>query len=165
MKKNMGLLIALVLTISFGEVQEVSAKTCSGNLYAPQIGQVVATNKGQTINLTTTASACKGSNTEVWYSNLGSLPTIYIPSSGTVVYGSLYEEDPPGNPDELVKSYIGWFSGRVLTDFTLQTTNTPGNIDSEGDQTCELYMTFYISGTYGGTAIPERLFDYNMCMN
>lgn len=165
MKKNIGIIFILILTIVFGNVQKVSAKTCSGNLYAPQIGQVIPTNKGQTVALTTTAIACKGSNTEVWYSNFGSLPTSYTPSSGTVVYGSLYEEDPPGNPDELVKTYTGRFSGRVLTDFTLQLINTPGNIDSEGDQTCELYMTFYISGTYGGTAIPERLFDYNMCMN
>ncbi|MDD2435563.1 MAG: hypothetical protein PHO63_04840 [Bacilli bacterium] len=164
MKKNVLFLCLFAFGLLFVGAQQVNA-TCSGGLQAPQIAQVVATNKGLTTSLTTTASACKGSNTAVWFSNFGTLPNWYQPSSGTIVHGHLWEDDPVGNPDERVKYYIGWFEGRVLTDFWLQETYITGNIDSEGDQTCELYMTFFISGTYGDPPIPQGLFYYNQCMN
>lgn len=138
---------------------------CEYGLQAPQIAQVVATNRGKIVHLKTSADSCYGSNTSVYFSNYGTLPTWYVPNSGTIIHGYLWEEDPDGDDDELVKYYIGRFKGRVLNEFFLQETIRPGIIDSQGDQNCELYMTFSISGTTGGSPIPQGLFYYSICMN
>lgn len=143
----------------------VSARECKYGLQAPQLPQGYAFNKGHLVKLKTTASACKGTNTAVYFSNFGSLPSWFVPTGGTIVNADLNEEDPAEyKPDELVKVYAGLFSGRVLTDFQLLRTVTPGNIDSEGDQTCELYMSFNIAGN-GTQPVPQGLFYYSICMD
>lgn len=166
MRKKFIIIGIFAIGLFFSGSFNVYARECTWGLQAPQIPQGYAENKGNVVNLKTTASACKGVNTAVYFSKFGSLPNWYTPSSGTIVHGYLMEDDPPAyEPDERVKYYIGFFTGRVLTDFQLNKTITPGNIDSEGDQTCELYMNFSISGTTGGTPIPQGLFYYGICMN
>ena len=166
MKKNIFLTSLFIFSFFFAGVMNTSARTCEYGLQAPQIPQGYAENKGHLVELQTSANVCKGSNTSVYFSSFGSLPSWYTPSSGTIVHAYLVEDDPPSSePDERVKYYIGFFSGRVLTDFRLQVTITPGNIDSTGDQTCELYMLFSISGWTGEPAIPQGLFYYNICMD
>lgn len=166
MRKSALIVSMFIFSFFFVGVVNVSARTCEYGLQAPQIPQGYAENKGHLVELQTAASACKGSNTSVYFSSFGSLPSWYTPSSGTIVHGYLTEDDPPAyEPDERVKYYIGFFSGRVLTDFQLNKTINSGNIDSEGDQTCELYMNFSISGITGEPAIPQGLFYYNICMD
>ena len=76
----------------------------------------------------------------------------------------MYEEDPPGNDDEHVKSYVGFITNRTITSLSLMATHVRGNIDSAGDQKCELYLKFGSSGQYGLT-IEKSLFNYKICMN
>lgn len=167
MGKKVVFSLALVLTvvgIFWGNDIVAFAKECTAFYKAPKIPQVTV-NRGHSINLTTAADSCYGSNTEVWFYNFGSAPNdVVITPGATVVWVELYEEDPPGDDDEWVKEYAGFFSGKVLTEFRLVKTIRPGIIDSQGDQNCEFYMTFSLSGYTGGPEIPEGLFDYQMCM-
>lgn len=162
--KKILLSLFILGTICFG-VKTVSARECEYGLQAPELPQGYAFNRGHLAKLKTTASACKGTNTAVYFSNFKSLPSWFVPTGGTIVNALLNEEDPPEyKPDELVKKYAGLFTGRTLTEFVLLNTVTPGNIDSEGDQTCELYMTFNIAGN-GTRPVPQGLFSYSICMN
>lgn len=164
--KKMSLLIVGLYIALFCFKSSVNAADCAYGLQAPQIPQGYATNSGNVVNLYTSYSACKGVNTAVYFGSFGSLPNWYVPDSNTVVHGYLMEDDPPASePDETVKHYYGTFTGRTLTNFYLAATITSGNIDSEGDQKCELYMDFSISGFNGGTPIPQGLFYYSICMN
>lgn len=164
MKRNIFIFFVALYSTLFIGIVNTMAKECSYGLQAPEIPQPYNTNKGHTVVLKTSASACKGINTEVWFSKFGTLPSWYVPSNGTIIHADLMEDDPPGNDDELVKYYIGYFSGRTLVDFKLSKIFIEGNIDSEGDQTCELYMNFMISGTQNGKPIPQGLFYYDICM-
>ncbi len=85
--------------------------------------------------------------------------------NNTLSLTELTQEDPAGNDDERVKEYVGTAMGRVLTIFELSQTYITGNIDSEGDQTCELYLDFVISGKYGGPTVEKSLFNYSVCIN
>ena len=79
----------------------------------------------------------------------------------------LYEDDPPSSePDELVKKYLFRVINRVITDAYLLNTFTPGNIDSTGDQTCELYLQIGgLTGQCCNIPMQKTVFDYNICMN
>ncbi|MDD2377709.1 MAG: hypothetical protein PHD10_02750 [Bacilli bacterium] len=146
-------------------VENVQAKTCSGQKPAPYMYEVSPWVNGPIFPLTTAASACKGSNTEVWFNAFRSLPADTTVADG-VIYVALWEDDPPGNDDERVKAYYGLFYNRVVTDFYLDYTSITGNIDSEGDQTCELYLVFEgITGECCNIPVRATLFDYNICMN
>lgn len=165
MKKISLLIVGLYIAL-FCFKANVNAADCAYGLQAPQIPQGYSENYGQVKALHTNDTQCKGVNTAVYFGSFGSLPNWYVPVSGTIVSAWLIEDDPPASePDERVKSYIGTFTGRTLTDFYLLNTITPGAIDSAGDQTCELYMAFSITGMDGGTPIPAGLFYYSMCMN
>ncbi|MCI9434921.1 MAG: hypothetical protein HFI86_06605 [Bacilli bacterium] len=165
MKKVIGMTFLLVVGVFFLKNTNVSARDCEVGLQAPNIPQAYDYKNGNLVSLKTSADSCYGSNTAVYFHNFGSLPASYADKIGTVLYGDLMEEDPGDNPDEKVKEYRGYFNGRVLTDINLSRTVTPGIIDSQGDQTCELYMRFSISGVPGGPAIPAGLFYYNICMD
>lgn len=155
------LLIAFALFI-FG-VENVHAAQCSDQYYNPWMTQGWATDKvGPKVSLKTSAASCYGSDTQVWFSGFQSLPPNYPNGSGWI-YVNLYEDDPDGNADEHVKEYIGYITNRVITTFTLNYTYTPGIIDSSGDQYCELYCTFGISGNQG-QYMEKNIFLYKMCM-
>ncbi|MBR3523980.1 MAG: hypothetical protein IKN87_04815 [Bacilli bacterium] len=165
MKKMPLLIVGLYIALFCFKIN-VNAADCAYGLQAPQIPQGYAYNSGDLVHLHTSYSACKGVNTAVYFGGFGSLPNWFEPTPNTVVHGDLMEWDPQEYaPNETVKHYYGTFTGRTLTNFYLSSTVTPGNIDSEGDQTCELYMDFSISGFNGGTPIPQGLFYYGICMN
>ncbi len=166
MKKLIGITILLAIGVFFLKSTNVSARDCEVGLPAPQIPQGGwIYNNGNLVSLKTSADSCYGSNTAVYFHNFGSLPASYADKIGTVLYGDLMEEDPGDDADEKVKDYRGYFNGRVLTDIVLNNTITSGIIDSQGDQNCELYMRYSISGVAGADPIPAGLFHYNICMN
>ncbi|MDD3409125.1 MAG: hypothetical protein PHX85_05795, partial [Methanobacteriaceae archaeon] len=83
------------------------------------------------------------------------------------IHAELWEEDPPGNAHEKVKTYRGYNSGYTLLSWTYIGITTSGLIDSTGDQTCELYMKFKIEtiDTSPFTIMDSDLFRYTMCMS
>lgn len=166
MKKLISIIILLAIGAFFLKSINVSARECKNGLQAPEIPQGGwIYNNGELVSLKTSADSCYGSNTAVYFHNFGSLPASYADKIGTVLYGVLMEEDPGDDADERVKEYHGRFNGRVLTDIYLDSTITPGIIDSQGDQNCELYMKYSISGVPGGKPIDAGLFYYNICMD
>lgn len=162
--KNMAI-ITIITCLVLISVNEVQAKTCTDYQPAPYMYEVAPDVKGPTFDLTTEADACKGSNTEVWFRGYRAFPSNYEIQDGAI-HVRLWEEDPEGNDDEQVKYYMGTFYNKVITEFRLLNTFITGNIDSAGDQKCELYLTFAISGLkccY--VEFKASVFDYNICMN
>ncbi len=156
--------VALFLTSMFVfGIENVEAKQCTGIYAAPHLYQVTPYKVSPTYDLYTSYSSCQGVNTEVWFTNIQTLPNSWTFASGNI-YIDLYEEDPPGNDDEHVKSYVGFITNRTITSLSLMATHVRGNIDSAGDQKCELYLKFGSSGQYGLT-IEKSLFNYQICMN
>ncbi len=144
--------------------QHVFAQNCSGWQGNPYMYQVSPDVKSPTFKLKTEASACKGANTAVYFGAFRSLPDSYQ-IHNPVIWVDLYEEDPPGNADEHVKAYAVRYFNRVVSDVVITDVYETGNIDSEGDQTCELYLTFVISGECCYIPFQATIFDYNVCMN
>lgn len=162
MKKTLSFIGIVIFTFLFFGINNVDAKTCSNIYAAPHLYQVSPDVRSGTYNLTTSYNQCLGSNTEVWFSSIKSMPDSWYFSSGTL-WINLWEEDPAGNDDEHVKEYIGSITNKTITNIYLNRTITPGAIDSAGDQTCELYLKFGSSGKYGLT-IEKSLFNYQVCM-
>lgn len=162
--KHLSLLVfALFVFILSGNF--VQAKTCSLIKAAPYLAEAytVPYVRVDKETLTTAADSCYGSNTEVWFSSIKTMPDSWTHDTG-YIHIDLYEEDPEGNDDERVKYYVGFVEGKVITSIQLIATNTPGLIDSTGDQQCELYLRFSTSGTTG-RYINKSLFNYKICMN
>lgn len=144
----------------------VYAKECTDVYYSPEFYHqwpIIRTNK---YNLHTASNVCRGDNTEVWFTNHNAWPfnSSDGTGSGRAVYVELYEEDPPGNDDEYVKHYsIAYgYDDYFYTIYT--NTITSGNIDSVGDQQCELYLNFYGSGSMWHV-VPQSILTYKICMN
>lgn len=155
----------IIIMFSFFMIgfEKVEARTCSGIYAAPHLYQVSPDVRSNTYNLQTAYNQCLGSNTEVWFSSIKSMPDNWNFASGNL-WINLWEEDPAGNDDEHVKQYVGYITNKTITSIQLNKTITPGAIDSAGDQTCELYLKFGSSGQYGLT-IEKSLFNYQVCMN
>ena len=164
MKRVFLSLIAVLLPIVLLSSQHVYAQECSGWQGNPYMYQVAPYVNGPTFKLKTEASACKGSNTAVYFGAFRSLPDSYQ-INNPVIWVDLFEEDPPGNADEKVKSYAVRYFNRVISDVVITDVYETGNIDSEGDQTCELYLSFVISGNCCNIPFQATIFDYNICMN
>lgn len=163
MKKDYKKIFLVIICIIGVFCSIVEAKTCTEIYAAPYIFEVFPDKKSDIYYLNTSENTCMGYNTEVWFSSFKSLPERWAEYGTGYLYVSLYEEDPDGNPDERVKDYVGYVTNRVITSMELNKIVTPGAIDSEGDQQCELYLTFGSSG-YQGRAINTSLFNYQICM-
>ena len=161
MKKIFIFTIMTLLTLTILGPTKVSAKQCSGYQFAPPITPVLSDYKGPTYELQTAASSCIGNNTEVWFRNLTTIDAKYQYNYGEI-HMYLYEDDPPASePDEKVKYYQASVINRVITRIDMHTQYmTIQNIDSAGDQTCELYIRFSSSGESGGPwiTLPERIY-------
>lgn len=164
MRKYVLLTFLFLTTLFLFGAEKVDAKTCTGYKPAPYMYEVSPEVKVIPESLQTADNVCKGSNTEVWFSAFRSLPASY-PYQDGAIHVRLWEDDPDGNEDEQVKYYIGTFYNKVVTEFWLNDTFITGNIDSVGDQTCELYLEFVISGRCCNYPVRATLFDYNICMN
>ena len=158
MKKIIKKIIICAFFLTTAKV--VSAKTCTDIYYSPPMPALYGYSRTDTYKLQTSASACKGSNTQVYFGRLE-----YWTAQGNVgqIFVDLMEEDPEGNDNEKVKSYnLQYYPDGYLNNVVV-TTHITGNIDSEGDQTCELYLRMNASG-YQGQTIQANLFTYYLCM-
>lgn len=134
----------------------------AGNPYFYQVAPDVKT---RTYPLKTNQDACMGNFTSVYFSAFRTFPESY-PYLDAKFNVWLYEEDPPGNDDELVKKYIFRVLNRVITEAYLLSTVTPGKIDSAGDQTCELYLQIGgLTGQCCNIPMQKTVFDYKICMD
>lgn len=76
--KKLILLLSLLAVIGVSiKIEQVEAKQCTATYAAPHMYQVSPRRRSSTYILQTAASACKGSNTEVWFSSFKSLPDNY----------------------------------------------------------------------------------------
>ena len=146
MKKNLMQIVALVLcglcfttnvSAAASDFTSITAKSWNPNM------ELLTPSNTQTYDLYTSASTIKGSNSFVYFSYMQSLPSAFASSNDRLMHISLYEDDPSGNADELVKIYEYEFRGRKPDGVTVTTINS-GNIDSSGDQKGEFYLQFVL---------------------
>lgn len=157
MKNMLKITSFILLLILFLGIENVHAQYCKGVLMSPPMPQIYGYYEAGPYSLHTDASACKGSNTGVYYSAYNQWE-----QTGQV-FADLYEIDPPGNDDEHVKLYtLSFYPDGFLSQIEV-TTYITGNIDSSGDQTCELSLRMKSSGIPGGTT-PANIFTFNVCM-
>lgn len=158
MKKSLILGIFMCMFIFAPQVYA----TCEYGIPSPEIYTNGTWRKDGKFDLQTTADSCYGSNTSVTFSN-GS----YLPMGRFNIHAILYEEDPPGNDDERVKTYKGYNDGYNLIAWSLVSIDNSGKIDSTGDQNCELYMKFKIETIDASpfNIMRSNLFKYTMCMS
>ena len=148
MKKIATLLGFFAITMSMAVT--VYAYTSTGSQKGPEAYSGVTT-RSSTYNLTTTAQTVKGSATGVYFTNLGWLRNISVPSSSRHAYIYLMEEDFTGGDDQ-AKFYDGTFSGRNLTNIIVHTVNNSGDIEAAGDNRGEFYLTLELSPIAGDVA-------------
>lgn len=158
MKK--GLFVVLCL-FTFLLMNEAEARTCREGIPSPPIYYNGSWTYELVTPMTTTASSCKASNMYVYFSDGSWGSNHYIEFDAY-----LMESDPDGNEDEIAKEYYGE-NYAASTDWTLETTHS-GNLDSAGDQVCELYMKFRVrnpkvSNNY--QYYEADLFRYTICID
>lgn len=164
MKKSF-LLLAFTFVCMLTFAQRVDASSCYYGQPSPDLYVNGSWRKEPTRKLTTTADSCYGTNASVIFS-----PGSHLPMGRFYIHARLYEEDPDGNDDEMVKTYRGYNPNTYdLVSWEVISVDTPGKIDSTGDQTCELYMKFQIEDIDNSTApfkvVKANLFKYTMCMS
>lgn len=138
-------LIIFAVLFSVLSVATVNAATnTTGVVRAPGL------TPGSTVNTTvyelTTENSSKtvtGPNTTVIYSGFAPLADRYDDADGRTLTIKLFEADQYPNEDDLVKTYTWTFEKRDLAKVSY-VVNDPGNIDSAGDPTAELYLSFYL---------------------
>lgn len=87
----------------------------------------------------------------------------YIEGSGFEIEAQLMESDP-NEENEIAKTYIGKNTGLDVMQWNLKYTNT-ANLDSTGDQTCELYMRFRTTKVLAQNGYFEPdMFRYTICV-
>lgn len=163
MKKIISFTFLFVISLLLFGFEPAEAKECTGYKAAPYMYQVSPLTNTSIYKLKTAQNVCKGSNTEVYFRAFRAAPSSF-PSDDITVRVSLKEDDPEGNTDETVKNYVLYGWNRTISEISY-TTVTAGNIDSQGDQTCELYLQMCTSGTCCNREVRATLFDYQICMN
>ncbi len=156
MKKSIILMLFMCMFI-FTPMVEAE---CKYGYPSPEISTNGSWRRDDTITLNTTADSCYGSNAKVYFS-AGS----YLPMGRFYIHAVLYEEDVL-NADDKVKTYRGYNNGYNVISWELMEVNNSGKIDSDGDQTCELYMNFRIEDVENGPIRIMRLdlFKYSLCI-
>ncbi len=160
MKNKKMLFLVLFLSALFSiKITSVDAKDCTDIYYGPPMPQVYGYWQTKpSYELKTSAPTCTGPNAQVWFGKLNQWS-----ESTNVIYAYLYEDDEEPNPDDLVKRYELHYIETGYMDYVRYHTYDTGNIESEGDQGCELYLKFQSGGRQGRTT-PANLFTYQVCM-
>ncbi len=160
MKNKKILLLILFLSTLFSvKITSVYAKDCTDIRYSPPMPQVYGYWQTKpTDRLKTSAPTCTGPNAQVWFGKLN-----YWSEWTILIFADLYEDDEEPNPDDLVKGYTLYFVETGYLDRVEVVTHDYGNIESEGDQGCELFLRFHSGGRQGRTT-PANLFTYKICM-
>lgn len=140
----------------------VEARTCEYGLPSPPIYYNGSWAYGQTIKLKTSASSCLAKNMSVYFSTGN-----YIANMGFHLDGYLMEEDYNGNAHDLAKVYLGYNTGYDLMNWSVVRA-VDDNLDSAGDQTCELYMKFRLTEPIAQNNFEyfsSDMFRYTICMD
>ena len=159
MKKKIILIIGILVMGGF--ISNVNAKECQYALQSisiPYNGSWVST---KVRSYKTSANVCLASNITVLFSSGSFLENSYF-----TIEAELMESDPAEyKPDELVKRYKGVNRGLDGFTWTKTATNT-ANLDSVGDQTCELYMRFRTTEflAQNGSFDPD-MFRFTICVD
>lgn len=145
----------------------VSAECMNDYVPNPPIPQVYDSVNTPKYNLKSSSSSCTGPNTAVYFGQIKPWtelkPGVPI-TSGSVIYVDLYEYDVDPNPDDIVKTYdLNFDIDGYIYNIEVN-TNDYGNIDSEGDNQAELYLSMIASGVRYGY-VPAGIFTYHICMN
>ncbi len=156
------LIISLIMFLSF--VTFANAKECVNGLPSPPIYYNGNWAFGQTIKLKTTASSCLATNTSVYFEQFGD----YLPGFGFYAEAMLMEDDEHPNEDDPVKLYYGHSSGTSGWSWSKPEILDYGNLDSAGDQTCELYVKFRVHPKLASNNVEyfkQGLIRYTICMD
>lgn len=157
--KKTFLLILFVGCLFLIKATSVEAKDCTDIYYGPPMPQVYGYWQTKPpYKLKTSAPTCTGPNAQVYFGKLN-----YWAETTNVIYAYLYEDDVDPNSDDLVKKYELYYNQTGYMDYVRMYIFDEGNIESEGDQGCELYLKFQSGGIRGKTT-PANLFTYQVCM-
>lgn len=161
MKKNF-ILVIITLIIVFSLANKVEAKSCEYGIPSPEILYNGSWTYTPVRKFKTSANVCLAKNMSVYFTT-----GKYIDSDYFTIEAELMEEDPKEyKPDEMAKRYIGKNKGLSGLSWTVAKRND-ANLDSIGDQTCELYMRFRLSESSGqaqnGSFAPD-MFRYTICV-
>ncbi len=140
----------------------VQARTCQYGLPSPKIYYNGNWAYGQVMNFRTSASSCLADNMYIYFN-----PGSYITIHNFYIEAYLMEYDQDPNPHDKAKLYLGYNSGYDYPTWTLQ-QKFSGNLDSAGDQICELYMKFRLTQPLAYNNIEyfsDDMFRYTICMD
>ena len=158
MKKIIFIMICMLTLVP---LQGVKARTCIYNLQSPPIYYNGNWAYGKTYSFKTSASSCLAKNMFLYF-KVGS--SLY--DMGFTIEAYLMENDADPNEDDKAKLYYGR-NHQYTTDWSLIETYE-GNLDSAGDQTCELYMKFRLKEplAHNNTQyLNSNMFQYTICMD
>lgn len=158
MKKKIILIIGILVMGGF--ISNVNAKECQHGLQSisiPYNGSWVST---KVRAYKTSANVCLAKNMTVLFSSGSFLENAYF-----TIEAELMESDPEKyKPDEWVKKYKGVNRGLNGFSWSLEDTND-ANLDSVGDQTCELYMRFRTRDfLYQNGSFDSDMFRFTICV-
>lgn len=151
----------LILLFSIGRVN--ASGSCTALLDGPQLkaGVERSTSKYSLMSEYNTAT---GSRAKTYFSNYNSLSNSFVSWNSRKLTVVLMEDDGPFNANDKVKTYIGTFNGKTLSEMSLKTTHISGNIESTNDSISELYITAKISKHDNDPSTYSRgIFDYQLC--
>lgn len=140
----------------------VEARTCEHGMPSPPIYYNGNWAYGQIIKFKTSASSCLAENMYVYF-NDGN----YLVTHSFALEALLMEKDNDPNPHDKAKLYYGYNSGYSSIAWDLK-DKWEGNLDSAGDQTCELYMKFRLKEPLAQNNIEyfeSDMFRYTICMD
>lgn len=159
MKKSLILIIGIL--IAGGFISNVNAQECVYGLQSisiPYNGSWVHT---KVRSYKTSANVCLAKNITVKFA-----PGSFLENTYFTIEAKLMEDDPEKyEPDEWVKKYKGVNRGLNGFTWSLEDTNN-ANLDSVGDQTCELYMMFRTSEfLYQNGYFEPDMFRFTICVD
>lgn len=137
----------------------------SGFKRGPTLKLDIAVN-GPVHELTSSSGTALVSNSGIYFSELGFLEDGYakLPRDFPIW---LYDEDEALNPDDKLKTYEGMFNYDYTTLHSIDYigTNSSDVIDSEGDNTAELYIKARLMSVAGDSnKLTTELFYYNLVL-
>lgn len=157
----MFILICLIFLVPFGEVE---ARECAYNIPSPNIYYNGSWAYGPIYSLKTSASSCLAENMSVYFNDEAGY---YFSTFKFTIEAYLMEDDEFPNEDDKAKLYYGLNTGYDVMKWNLEHEYS-GNLDSAGDQTCELYMKFRLTEPFAPNDyqyFEEDMFRYTICVD